>query len=69
VEGWQVGLAAAEAAGLVPDRFRTALRSVLQGLAAQSAEPGVLHLPLVMQRGRMMLGPVPLGAAPRLREG
>ena len=67
IEGWQAGLAAAEAAGLVPEAFRTALRSVLGGLAAQSAEPGVLMLPLVMQGGRMMLGPVPLGAAPLLR--
>lgn len=69
IEGWQAGLAAAEAAGLVPEAFRTALRSVLGGLAAQSAEPGVLMLPLVMQGGRMMLGPVPLGAAPRLTAG
>ncbi|MEH7828385.1 DUF2125 domain-containing protein [Gemmobacter denitrificans] len=67
VAGWEAGLAAAEQMGLVPEQFRVALRSVLQGLAAQSTEPGTLDLPLVMQGGRMMLGPLPLGAAPLLR--
>ena len=67
VEGWQTGLAAAERAGLVPPQFQTALRSVLENLAAQSPEAGLLTLPLVMGQGRMMLGPLPLGAAPRLR--
>lgn len=67
VEGWQEGLAALEAAGLVPEQFRLPLRSVLENLAAQSTEAGVLQLPLVMANGRMMLGPVPLGPAPLLR--
>ncbi|WP_192931094.1 DUF2125 domain-containing protein [Gemmobacter serpentinus] len=67
VEGWQEGLAALEAAGLVPEQFRLPLRSVLENLAAQSTETGVLQLPLVMANGRMMLGPVPLGPAPLLR--
>ena len=67
VEGWQQGLAAAEAAGVVPEQFRVMLRSVLENLAAQSNEPGVLTLPLVMAQGQMRLGPLPLGPAPRLR--
>ncbi|MBL8562009.1 MAG: DUF2125 domain-containing protein [Gemmobacter sp.] len=67
VEGWQQGLAAAEAAGVVPERFRVVLRSMLENLAAQSDEPGVLKLPLVMAQGQMRLGPLPLGPAPRLR--
>ena len=67
VEGWQQGLAAAEAAGVVPEQFRVMLRSVLENLAAQSDEPGVLKLPLVMAQGQMRLGPLPLGPAPRLR--
>ncbi len=67
VEGWQQGLAAAEAAGVVPEHFRVMLRSVLENLAAQSDQPGVLKLPLVMAQGQMRLGPLPLGPAPRLR--
>lgn len=66
VRGWQTGFAAADAAGLVPERARTLLHSLLEGLAAQSAD-GALQLPLVLSGGRVMLGPVPLGAAPRLR--
>lgn len=67
IAGWQQAFAAAEAAGLVPPRFAMALRSVLEQLAARSGEPDSIDLPLVMQNGRMMLGPVPLGAAPLLR--
>ncbi|HRK43164.1 MAG TPA: DUF2125 domain-containing protein [Gemmobacter sp.] len=67
VEGWQQGLAAAEAAGAVPEQFRTMLRSMLENLAAQSDETGVLKLPLVMAQGQMRLGPLPLGPTPRLR--
>ena len=67
VAGWQEGLAAVEAAGIVPPQFQVMLRSVLENLAAQSDEAGVLKLPLVMAQGQMRLGPLPLGAAPRLR--
>lgn len=67
VDGWRDGLAAAEAAGVVPEQFRVMLRSMLENLAAQSAEPDVLKLPLVMAQGQMRLGPLPLGPAPQLR--
>lgn len=67
IEGWQAGLAGLEASGLVPQQYRTALRSLLESLAAQSDEPGVLKLPLVLANGRMMFGPIPLGPAPQLR--
>lgn len=67
VAGWQQALAAAEAAGIVPPQYATALRSVLEQMAARSGEPDSIDLPLVMADGRMMLGPVPLGAAPLLR--
>lgn len=67
VAGWQQAFAAAEAAGIVPPRYATALRSVLEQMAARSGEPDSIDLPLVMADGRMMLGPVPLGAAPLLR--
>lgn len=67
IEGWSEGLAALEAAGVIPPRFQAGLRSIVTGLAERSSEPGVLELPLVMLNGRMMLGPVPLGDAPMMR--
>ncbi|GHC11881.1 MULTISPECIES: DUF2125 domain-containing protein [Gemmobacter] len=69
VDNWQTGLAAAEAAGLVPERFRVALRSMLSSLADQGGDANRLSLPLAMQSGRMMLGPLPLGPAPMLGQG
>ncbi|SEO13046.1 hypothetical protein SAMN04488103_11296 [Gemmobacter aquatilis] len=67
VEGWRAGFEAAVALRLIPDRFVQAVESVLVQMETQSGAPGVLTLPLVMRNGRMMLGPVPLGAAPLLR--
>ena len=67
VQGWREALTAAEAMGLVPARFQVALRSVAENLAVQSKVQGQLDLPLVARNGRMMLGPIPLGAAPLLR--
>ncbi|RID92140.1 DUF2125 domain-containing protein [Gemmobacter lutimaris] len=69
VDNWQTGLAAAEAAGLVPERFQVALRSMLSSLADQGGDANRLSLPLAMQSGRMMLGPLPLGLAPMLGQG
>lgn len=69
VDNWQTGLAAAEAAGLVPERFQVALRSMLSSLADQGGDANRLSLPLTMQSGRMMLGPLPLGPAPMLGQG
>lgn len=67
IEGWREGFLAAQALGLIPQQFAVAAENVLAGLAAQSGDAAVLELPLLMQNGRMMLGPVPLGAAPLLR--
>lgn len=67
VEGWEQGITALDAAGLVPANYRTALRSVVGALAAQSTDSAVLELPVVMANGRMSVGPVPVGAAPLLR--
>jgi hypothetical protein len=35
-------------------------------LAAQTGDPEDLDLPLVFANGRMSLGPLPLGPAPRM---
>lgn len=67
IAGWRTAYDAARAAGLLPERMAIAVGSVLEHLASRSGEPDLIDLPLVMQQGRMMLGPMPLGPAPRLR--
>lgn len=67
VRGWRpllhlaVDLGALEP-GLVPTWER-----VLETLEQAGAESGVLSMPLVYRGGRVSLGPLPLGPAPRLR--
>lgn len=48
---------------ITPEAAPTVARG-MQALAAQTAEPTVLSLTLVLQDGRMSFGPFPLGPAP-----
>ena len=64
-EKWREMLRIATAAGLLnPDTAPTVERALGQ-LALLSGEPETLELPLVFSRGRISLGPVPLGFAPQ----
>ncbi len=54
------------AAGVVSPQIAPTVANGMRALAAQSPEPSVLALTLVMQDGRMSLGPFPLGPAPRM---
>lgn len=66
VTGWRNLVAVATGLGLLnPDVAPTAM-GMLEALAASSGDPEVLELPLVFDAGRMSLGPLPLGPAPRL---
>lgn len=66
VTNWNRLPAILVAAGLVkPDLAPTIARG-MQALAAQTPDPGVLALPLIMENGRMSFGPFPLGPAPRM---
>ena len=38
----------------------------IRRLAAEGGDPAVLRVPLVMEAGRMSLGPLPLGEAPMM---
>ena len=51
-------------AGVVPENMAGTLRLLAQGLAGNDA---ALDMPLRLENGLMFLGPIPLGAAPRLR--
>ena len=66
LEGWHNYLDQAQAAGFLspPGRARLELRGGL--LAALSDDPDVIEAPLVLENGRMFLGPFPLGPAPQL---
>ncbi len=66
VTNWQRLLPLATAAGLIDAEVRQTWENALALLAAQSGDPDDLDLPLVFSRGRMSLGPIPLGPAPRL---
>jgi len=64
---WRAMLAMAVDSGLVPpDLAQTAERG-LALLAGMSGTPDTLSAPLSFQNGLVSFGPVPLGAAPRLR--
>ncbi|MCB5200339.1 DUF2125 domain-containing protein [Loktanella sp. TSTF-M6] len=64
VANWRDMLALANGAGVVPPNLLPALTSGLRMLSGGSDN---LQLPLTFAGGDMMLGPLPLGPAPRLR--
>lgn len=66
IEDWRSVLAVAQAMGLVTPEVAPTWEKALGLLAQQSGNPDVLDLPLTMQDGRMSLGFLPLGPAPRL---
>jgi len=54
------------AAGLIKPEVAPTWVNVFALLAAQTGDPEDLDLPLVFAKGRMSLGPLPLGPAPRM---
>lgn len=54
------------AAGLVTAEVAPTVTRAMELLAQQGANPEVLEVPLVFAQGRMTLGPIPLGPAPRM---
>lgn len=62
---WREILHLATTAGLMREEIAPTVENALARLAEASGSPETLELPLVFQRGRMSLGPIPLGAAPR----
>lgn len=63
---WRAVLRLATALGLVRAETAPTVERALEGLATLGGNAEVLSLPLVFAGGRMSLGPVPLGPAPRL---
>jgi hypothetical protein len=52
--------------GLVQPEVAPTVERMMETMAASSGDPQVLDLPLKFSSGRMSLGPLPLGPAPRM---
>lgn len=63
---WREMLEIAEASGAIGSNMSGAVRTGLELLARFSGDPDVLELPLTFADGRARLGPIGIGAAPRL---
>jgi hypothetical protein len=66
VTGWRSLVSLATGLGLVKPEVAPTALGMMQALATSSGDENVLEMPLVFTDGRMMLGPLPLGPAPRL---
>jgi hypothetical protein len=66
IEGWKRLPPILAALGLVKADVAPTVENMLGILAAQGGDPQVLAISLICKDGRMSLGPLPLGAAPRL---
>lgn len=64
---WRAMLALAAEAGLLPEGLRATLESAVGTVAALSGDPDNLDATLNLSGGRIALGPIPLGPAPKLR--
>ena len=67
LRGWDRLPALLAAMGTIKPEVAPTIGNFLRAMAAESPDPEVLALPLVMEGGRMSLGPFPLGPAPMLR--
>jgi hypothetical protein len=63
---WREAIPLAVAAGLIKPEVAPTWVNMFALFAAQSGNPEDLDLPLVFANGRMSLGPLPLGPAPRM---
>lgn len=66
VEGWRNLIPLIVATGAVTPEVAPTVERMLEAMAATSGNPEVLELPLTFADGRMSLGPLPLGPAPRM---
>lgn len=67
LQDWETALTAATAIGLVRPVLAPTWAELGRRLAEASGDPQRIDLLLTMSGGRMSLGPLPLGPAPRLR--
>lgn len=66
VENWRQLVPVLIASGLITAEVSPTVTRAMELLAEQGQDPKILTIPLAFQSGRMSLGPLPLGPAPRL---
>lgn len=66
VTNWQKLVPALVAAGAIKPEISKTVENMMAAMAKQTGDPDVLKLPLILNEGRMSLGPLPLGEAPML---
>lgn len=66
ITGWRKAVPMAVTMGLIQPQVAPTVEGMLNAMAVQDGDAETLELPLVYQNGRGNLGPLPLGAAPRL---
>jgi len=66
IANWQQLIPLLIATGAVSDQFAPTVQNMLKAMADAGGNPDILSLPLTLAKGRMSLGPLPLGAAPLL---
>lgn len=64
ITNWQRLIPLLVAAGAVTPQVAPTVENMLKAMAQQGGKPDVLTLPLILEKGRMSLGPLPLGPAP-----
>lgn len=65
-QNWHDVLTGARTASALPEPIIATLEGALGTIAAQSGEADMLDMPLTFKEGVILLGPIPLGPAPRL---
>lgn len=66
VTGWRNLVTLATSMGLIRPEIAPTVQNMMQAVATSSGDPEVLEMPLIFRDGNMLLGPLPLGPAPRL---
>ncbi len=66
VTNWQKLVPALVATGAIKPEISKTVENMLGAMAKETGDPDVLKLPLILNEGRMSLGPLPLGPAPLL---
>lgn len=66
VTNWQKMVPILVATGAIKPEISQTVENMLGAMAKETGDPDVLKLPLILNEGRMSLGPLPLGVAPML---
>ncbi|MCF7748657.1 DUF2125 domain-containing protein [Sulfitobacter sp. M39] len=65
-QDWPTMLIMAESAGYIPPNFRPQAEQMLKGLAQMSGNTDALDLDITVKDGKMSVGFIPLGRAPKI---